>query len=127
MRLVKVKVENYRSIEDSGWVDIEPNITAFVGKNESGKTAFLQALFKLNPIEDDAVYDEVLDFPSRLTRQRKDTDSAIPVCTAEFELSDAELDAIEADLGANAPRKSNVSSVAGIPLVRPDRRRDQDR
>ncbi len=102
MRLVKVKVENYRSVEDSGWVDIESAISAFVGKNESGKTAFLQALFKLNPIEADAVYDEVLDFPSRLTRQRKDTESPIPVCTAEFELTDAELDTIEADLGVGA-------------------------
>jgi len=48
MRLARVKVENYRSIEDSGWVDIETDITALVGKNESGKTAFLQALFKLS-------------------------------------------------------------------------------
>jgi hypothetical protein len=101
MRLVRAKVENYRSIEDSGWVDIESDITALVGKNESGKTAFLQALFKLNPVEP-AAYDEILDFPSRLTRQRKETESAIPVCTAEFELSDTELGAIEGDLGEGA-------------------------
>lgn len=98
MRLVRARVQNYRSVEDSGWVDIEPDLTALVGKNESGKTAFLQGLFKLNPIEP-AEYDEVIDFPSRLTRRRKDTNEAIPVCTAEFELSDRELDAIEADLG----------------------------
>jgi len=101
MRLVRAKIENYRSIEDSGWVDIETDITALVGKNESGKTAFLQALFKLNPVEA-AEYDEILDFPSRLTRQRKDTDAAIPVCTAEFELSDTELGAIEVELGEGA-------------------------
>ena len=98
MRLIRVRIENYRSIEDSGWVEIDPDLTALVGKNESGKTAFLQALFKLNPIEP-AAYDEVLDFPSRLTRKRKDSDNPIPVCTAEFELTDQELDAIEAELG----------------------------
>jgi hypothetical protein len=98
MKLLRAKVENYRSIEDSGWVEVEPDITALVGKNESGKTAFLQALFKLNPIEP-VTYDEVLDFPSRLTRRRKETDEAIPVSTVQFQLSDAELRAIEDDLG----------------------------
>lgn len=101
MKLMRAKVENYRSIESSGWVDVEPGLTALVGKNESGKTAFLQALFKLNPIEP-AEYDEVLDFPSRLTRRRKNSDDPIPVCTADFELSDSELEAIEEDLGEGA-------------------------
>ena len=101
MRLSRVRIENYRSIEDSGWIEVEPEITSLVGKNESGKTAFLQALFKLNPIEP-AEYLEILDFPSRLTRKRKDSDDAIRVCTAEFELADEELEVIESDLGADA-------------------------
>jgi hypothetical protein len=101
MKLIRAKVENYRSIEDSGWVDIESGITALVGKNESGKTAFLQALFKLNPVED-VTYDEVLDFPSRFTRRRKETDDPIPVCTAEFELNVGEVGIIEDDLGPGA-------------------------
>ena len=44
MRLTKVRVQNYRSIEDSGVVDVQPDITALVGKNESGKTAFLRRM-----------------------------------------------------------------------------------
>ncbi|MGD0391818.1 MAG: AAA family ATPase [Acidimicrobiales bacterium] len=101
MRVRRVRIENYRSIEDSGWIEVEPEITSLVGKNESGKTAFLQALFKLNPIEP-AEYLEILDFPSRLTRKRKETDDPIRVCTAEFELTDDELDVIESDLGVDA-------------------------
>ncbi|MGA3146514.1 MAG: AAA family ATPase [Acidimicrobiales bacterium] len=101
MRLRRVRIENYRSIEDSGWIEVEPEITSLVGKNESGKTAFLQALFKLNPIEP-AEYQEILDFPSRLTRKRKETDDPLRVCTAEFELTDGELEVIEADLGVDA-------------------------
>ncbi len=101
MRLRRVRIENYRSIEDSGWIEVEPEITSLVGKNESGKTAFLQALFKLNPIEP-AGYQEILDFPSRLTRKRKETDAPLRVCTAEFELTDEELEVIESDIGVDA-------------------------
>lgn len=112
MKLLRARVQNYRSVEDSGWVDLEPDLTALVGKNESGKTAFLQALFKLNPIEPDS-YDEVLDFPSRLTRRRKDTDGPIPACSAEFQLSDDELRSIEADLGEGALLNNTVQVWKG--------------
>ena len=44
MLLVKAHVENFRSIDDSGEVAIDPQVTALVGLNESGKTAFLNAL-----------------------------------------------------------------------------------
>uniref|UniRef100_UPI0012F78C7F AAA family ATPase n=1 Tax=Edaphobacter aggregans TaxID=570835 RepID=UPI0012F78C7F len=48
MRLVKVRVEDFRSIEDSGEFSLHP-VTCLVGKNESGKTAILKALQKLKP------------------------------------------------------------------------------
>ena len=37
-------VRKFRSIENSGTVRFEPDVTCLVGKNESGKTAFLEAL-----------------------------------------------------------------------------------
>ena len=43
MKLIRARVTNYRAIDDSGWVNIN-EVTSMVGKNESGKTAFLQAL-----------------------------------------------------------------------------------
>ena len=42
-KLTKFKVQNFRSIEDSGWIDAE-NVTCLVGTNESGKTNLLLAL-----------------------------------------------------------------------------------
>ena len=39
MKLTRARVKNYRSIDDSSWVKLE-DVTALVGKNESGKTAF---------------------------------------------------------------------------------------
>ncbi|OLE17026.1 MAG: hypothetical protein DMG54_18150 [Acidobacteria bacterium] len=48
MRLSKVHVTNFRSVEDSGEFDVG-QVLALVGKNEAGKTAILQALAGLNP------------------------------------------------------------------------------
>lgn len=112
MRLIKARVQNYRSIEDSGWVDIEGDITALVGKNESGKTAFMQALFKLNPVEP-ATYDEVVDFPSRLTKKRKEASGPIPVTTVQYELSDDEIGEIEAALGTGVMKSRSVTVEGG--------------
>lgn len=50
MRLVKYRVTNYRSIDDSGWISAG-DITTLVGTNESGKTNLMTPLAKLNPAE----------------------------------------------------------------------------
>lgn len=68
MLLKDVRIRDYRSIEDSGVVPIDIDVTCLVGKNESGKTAFLQALHllnPLNPIREKRTFDEVMDYPSR--------------------------------------------------------------
>ena len=52
MQIKAFKVQMYRSILDSGWVDVD-DITVIVGKNESGKTALLKALHKFNPFTPD--------------------------------------------------------------------------
>lgn len=41
LTLIKVQVWKYKSIEDSTPVEIANAVTVLVGKNESGKTAFL--------------------------------------------------------------------------------------
>lgn len=48
MKLVKYKVTNFRSVEDSGWIDVS-DVTALIGENEAGKTNLLLPLWKLNP------------------------------------------------------------------------------
>lgn len=60
MRLLKVHIGNFRSIRDSTEFDID-DITCLVGKNESGKTALLQALYRLNPVVESAGHFDVLD------------------------------------------------------------------
>ena len=44
MIVSRARVRYFRSIIDTGWVDLETDITTLLGKNESGKSSFLQAL-----------------------------------------------------------------------------------
>lgn len=63
MRLTKARVQGYRSIIDTGYFDVENDKTIFVGPNEAGKTAILQALQKLNAPEGTASFDPLRDYP----------------------------------------------------------------
>jgi len=63
MRLVKVHVQNYRSITDSGEFDIEKIKTVFVGINEAGKTTLLKAINQLNPASEVEEISLLRDFP----------------------------------------------------------------
>lgn len=107
MRLIKARVENYRSVEDSGEIAFEDDVTCLVGKNESGKTAVLQSLHllnPLNPIKGKKTYDEVMDYPSRrfsTYKKSKHKTGPAGVLTATFQLDDDEVTAIERDFGAD--------------------------
>lgn len=63
MRLVEARVQNYRSIIDTGWFSVEENKLILVGPNEAGKTAILQALQQLSPPEGVKELDELRDYP----------------------------------------------------------------
>ena len=102
MKLTRARVKNYRSIDDSTWVQLE-DVTALVGKNESGKTAFLQALRKINSISGDNDRFNIRDFPRKGYIKYKKIHEKSPetVVQAEFELSDTEVAEIESKYGAN--------------------------
>ncbi|MBP2704689.1 AAA family ATPase [Microbispora sp. RL4-1S] len=115
MQLTGAHVTYYRSVEDSGEFAIEPDVTCLVGKNESGKTAVLQAIFRSNPVEADKKFDEIVDFPSRHTRLRKgwNADQMIPVVKLSFRMGDDEIEKIEEDLGEGAVTDPNVVYTRG--------------
>ena len=50
MRLASFQITNFRSINDSGLID-STQITAILGRNDSGKSNLLRALHSLNPAE----------------------------------------------------------------------------
>jgi predicted ATPase len=70
LTLIKAQVWKYKSIDDSTPVELSDAVTVLVGKNESGKTAFLEALHKALPLGN-AKYDYVADYPRKdLVRYR---------------------------------------------------------
>jgi hypothetical protein len=91
MKLTSCRVQNYRSILDSGWVDID-DIGVIVGKNESGKTSFLKALWKFNPFHD-VGYNIDREWPSG-RRKEKSPDKV--VVEAKFAFNAEEIARIEA-------------------------------
>ena len=99
------KVLNYRNIDDSGWIPLE-RVTAFVGRNESGKTALLKALHKFNPALEEP-YNAQREFPrDRFTADYVDG-ADWPVCRVEFELSKEFREELRDHLnGAEIPQKA---------------------
>jgi hypothetical protein len=91
----------FRNIDDSGWIPLE-RVTAFVGRNESGKTAILKALHKFNPATPEP-YNPQREFPrDRFTRDFKNGRDW-PVCAVEFELSTTFRATLRAVLGMDVP------------------------
>jgi hypothetical protein len=71
MRLKRFRIENYKIIDDTGWIDLDENVTALVGKNESGKTGILRALWKSRN-KAGVEFDKLNDYPrDRYSKDRK--------------------------------------------------------
>ena len=95
MLLRKVTIHKYKSFLTEQTYEVEGRITRIVGKNESGKTALLEALAKSNYFEDneDFKFDKDLDYPrSELTKVRTENPK---VLTCEYELSDEDVKSVE--------------------------------
>ena len=85
MDLIAFRVQMYKGILDSGWVEVNP-LTVLVGKNESGKTSLLKALHKLNPYIPDP-YQIAKEWPRAHRKERSEKQE---VCRARFQLLDHE-------------------------------------
>lgn len=81
MKLTKFRVQKYKCINDTGWIDVE-SLTAIVGKNEAGKTTILKALHKLNPFKAEP-YILNQEWPRGERKNRLETQV---VCSAIFEV-----------------------------------------
>ena len=96
MKLRQYRIREFKSIWDSGPIDIEDMKTCLVGKNESGKTALLHALYRTNPIiPEHAVFDETYDYPKReiedyrfAVESRQREEAVVVSCLYELEADD---------------------------------------
>ena len=93
MKLIEVTVEKFKNIINSNNVKIENDITCLVGKNESGKTSFLQALYQLNPVRTNTKFIVEDNYPAWLEKRDRmhgvELEKITPI-TAKFQLEDIE-------------------------------------
>ena len=104
MRLRSVHIKEYKSIWDSNPFDVD-RVTCLVGKNEAGKTALLEALYRLNPIvSSDGDFDVTDDYPrSEVEDYQQEVENGrradAIVVRATFELEVSEIQAITNGFG----------------------------
>ncbi len=103
MRLRKFRVRAFRCIHDSGEIKVG-DLAAFIGRNESGKTAILQSLTLLN--KDETVSE--LDLCDEMSEELK---SEINLAEGEFELSASETQMIK-------EKFPNISEIKKIRIFR---------
>lgn len=95
MKLTNITLHKYKSFLSEQSLSIEDKTTRIVGKNESGKSAILEALAKSNYFEEDKAFefDKELDYPRRdLTLVKNENPKAI---TCQYEIEAHEMEAIE--------------------------------
>ncbi len=101
MKLKKVTINKYKSIQKAQTVDINSAITTIVGMNESGKTAFLTALAKTNYFipDKDFEFDIIEDYPRKELIDFQNSDEDCEIVKCEYEISSELLKLIEDEVG----------------------------
>jgi predicted ATP-dependent endonuclease of OLD family len=96
MIIEKFRVENYKSIKECDFVNLEKDITLFVGKNEAGKTSILKAL---ESFSSDYVYDkEDLSLHSDAKKEYDEgnlDEEDIPMTTIYFQIEEEDRSELE--------------------------------
>jgi hypothetical protein len=86
-------------------------VTCLVGKNESGKTASMEALYRLNPAPSGHrdKFEELYDYPRR--RRAADKENLLDATPIEvtFELEEADLNAVEQQFGSGVCKSSQIT------------------
>lgn len=106
MKLKTVRIDHFKHVLDSTEVAIQPDITCLVGKNESGKSAFLEALRRLKPAHGAASFSSPTHYPAWLEKRHRreakakgrDLDEKSPI-NATFTIEPEDVAAVEARFG----------------------------
>ena len=82
MKLTRFRVTNFRSVKDSGWIDVD-DVTALIGVNESGKTNLLLPLWKLKPAREGEI-EPTSDYPKTMFGAIREDPGKYRFIEAEF-------------------------------------------
>ena len=108
MRLIKFRIQHYKSITDSGWCWLASDVTTLAGKNESGKSAILEALRDFQ--------NEVQSIPDGAIPI---DDSGEPMLEMCFEVEKSMLDEIAEEAGITlADETRKYVSKNGVTIIK---------
>ena len=113
MKLISVRIENFKSIRDSSTFGIDEKVTCLVGKNESGKTATLQAITKLNSTDPETSKFDELEYPRHLLNDYKKTSEYAGCLTTKWRLEESDFVTLESILGPTVRADSEITISKG--------------
>lgn len=100
MKLIQYRVTDFRSVKDSGWIDVGA-VTSLIGTNEAGKTNLLLPLWKLNPAQDGEI-DALCDYPRSHYAEIRDAAQKPIFIRARFEVPTNTASQLATTIGARA-------------------------
>jgi hypothetical protein len=114
VKLVRARIQNFRSIEDTGEFQID-DLTCLVGKNEAGKTAILEALYGQRAYRE-FEYDQTRDYPRRFLTKFKERhpNGQAEVARTWWQLSTEDIQAVNDALGAGVLATAEIQVASGI-------------
>lgn len=112
MQLVDVRIKNYKCILDSETFTVD-QMTCLVGKNESGKSAILQALYKLNPVDKEDIYDALYEYPKMYQTdfEAGEIPDGNTVLISHWKFTENEITEIDALFGSGFVTKSTIVTI----------------
>ncbi|WP_417602547.1 AAA family ATPase [Owenweeksia hongkongensis] len=112
MKLKKVTIHKYKSFETDQSFEVESDVTALVGMNESGKTSALEVIAKTNYFQDDEdfIFNLTHDYPRREKKKIEKSGEDPRAVTCTYEISKDLIKKIEDEIGKDV-LKSNEFSI----------------
>lgn len=104
MRLETFRIKNFRSVIDSGLVDVA-DLTALLGRNESGKSNLLRGLQSLNSADGFEAMRPIKDFPRHWRLEECDDDTELVWTRWRLDSGD------QAELAEIFPRAAGITHV----------------
>jgi predicted ATP-dependent endonuclease of OLD family len=105
MQLVSFRIQNFRSIVDTGWHQLaHDNITSLIGQNESGKTSILEAL---KAFHDGTLIEDMLR-----------SDLSLPVVSCKFNFQFAYIENHLDKKRLNPEIRKLLSTIENVSLTR---------
>jgi predicted ATPase len=115
MQLVNARVQNFRCVEDSEDFGLD-RVTCLVGKNEAGKSALLESLWRIKP-HVRVSYDRDNDYPRRFLTDysERHPDGKADITRTTWRLTDADREALRAVIGPAADKVGDVEVTTRYP------------